>query len=298
MPESFDAHREVAARLHGYQEYDDPRVAFLAQFLAFRIGEGLLREGATPHTFFVFSTLALGDLRNGFDSSKKEPITGDHPLIGLSQTEYEQLIRRVPDIARVGFSEDFAQSVQGEIERLSTETADESPLAEGEIIAEPITTIGDALHAIVGNAQMHLLDLDWEGTGVSLEWVKEWYGPGYCMLLREAPFTTPINLLMSKVHEEQKLLEACAPHQKRELVEGYWLAMMQPQIPPDYAMATRDFIVLQMIDLIAVQAGLNAARVYERFTADTNGPAMRAAKRLRAFMAANPQLIKDASNRI
>ena len=268
----------------------DPRVIELAHFVADRMNPEIVPAG-----FVMASRLALYDLVKGVDGFSGEQL--ESSLVGLTGLEQDEIVQKIPDLASVGFSEDFAANVKKEMIELKMLAPKEPPVGEAlsnnEIITKPIDNIDDAMELIVKDAQRRVMALDWEHFGVTKEDVEKAFGAIYPLVLRNSQYNLPLNLLVND-SDEAAILRELYDNQKREILEGYWLAItiLDEPIPPEFATFTRDLLFLKTPEAIAKSQGFEPGDVVEHFVRDRSGPSMRAAIRMHTLLEDYPTMLR------
>jgi len=288
-----DPSDEAADKLREYQsELADPQVAEFAHLVADRIHSSL-----EPTGFILASELLIYDLKKGVSGFTGEPI--ESSLVGLSATDFENIRRSLPMLAKASFSEEFASEVEHEMLKVGLitppESVDGQDLTENEIITEDIETIDVAYEKIVADARDRLADLDWQVLGISTEDVYQNYNADYPLILRNAPFILPLNILVDKPEREAGRLLETPEAQKKNIGGDYWLAMMLSKIPAAMATVTRDHLFLKGIDAVASSKGLDPETTLTQVGGqdkDGRGPVTRAATRVYHFMKDHPEMLK------
>ena len=281
---------EAALKLGAFQdETVNPRVVEFAHYLS-----GRLYDRLVPSGFIMASTLALYDLQAGVDGFTSAPI--ENSLVGLSNSEHDELLASVPGLARAAFPEDFADEVLNNMVQMGIlpppEAGESVTLDEGEIITELIDNIEDAHFKIVEDAKKRTSQLDWQRFGITDEDVTTIFDASYLLVLRNSPFVAPINVLLDKREHEAGLLQELLPQQKMQIRDKYWLALMTDAIPSELAMVVRDNIFLKSIETIASLNEIDPEEAISYFARDIDGPVRRATVRLHTAMNENPQFLR------
>lgn len=103
---------EAAAKLRRVEEFTtelvSPLVAEFGRFLAGRVNPGRI----VPMGFIIAANLSLYDLEKGINGFTGEPIRND--LVGRTPEVYALLTSSIPGLARIAFSEEFADAVDVE----------------------------------------------------------------------------------------------------------------------------------------------------------------------------------------
>lgn len=296
LPPEPDMASQVVAKFRALQpevppENLGPEAVALAQVLADKFERGADHR-LSVNSFAFVATLAIGELKRGSDGSR--PIEG--LLVGQDREGYRRLYEVVPVLGRVGVSGKFGDDVleimvdNGII--AAPEAAENPTLDAAEIITEPIRGIDTAFAAIIEDAQRRVLNVDWSVYGVTTDFINQQLGLYYRTVLIGSPFQMPIRVYTEGDADYEQVADV-APHQKRELSGGQWLAMPAPEIAPEYATAARDFVYVQMVEIVARLAGLDMERFVYRLLGDLNGLYRRASTRAALFMQANPHLVRD-----
>lgn len=285
---------EAAARLRAWEpETDDPETAGFAQFLAGRF-EGLSGR-LRPQDFLLLAELAITDLRRGVDGGNREAI--DHPLARQDSKTYDRLYRQLPRLGDISVSAAFGQNVQNlmvEIGLIPAPEASEAPtLSGGEIITEPIRDIQTAHRLVVEDARDRILELDWQRRGVTPEQARMTFDGWFGMVLRNSPFEAAVSVMSEQHGQDRELIGEFLTEQRMALTDQVWLVLLMDEVPAEYATATRDMLYLKMVEVVATAAGLDREQILYSFVRDVDGPLIRAAARLEAFIHDHPELIRS-----
>ena len=160
-----------------------------------------------------------------------------------------------------------------------------------EIITETITDIETAHRLIVEGACSQLQGLDWAPFGVTPEMVDDAFAAFYPLALRQSPLRPPINLAVEEHSETDRELIAETPEDHKREIEAGWL-LMQDEISPEYATATRDLLYLKLAEIIAGRAGVDPRQAVMHFASDLSGSYLRASLRLNDFIVEHPWLLR------
>jgi hypothetical protein len=278
---------EAVEKLRNFNEEDaSSRVAQFAHFIAGRLNPELIPEG-----FVMASVLSIYDLQQGRDGYANKPIKNE--LVGLEDSDYDELLASVPRLAYAAFPESFANSVVRHVIKSGIMPAPEASvgptLTKGEIITETIENIDDAERLIVHDARDRLASLSWQDFGVEKDAVEDYFTKFFVLSLRNAPYSLPLNLMIDDREHEAGLLQEMFPAQKKHLQGPYWLAMTCDSISPEHAMATRDHIFLKGLEMVAAASNIDPARAVMHFAKEVDGPINRAGTRLQVFLNDHPE---------
>lgn len=273
-------------------ETTPPEVAEFAHFLSQRLNPNLV-----PIGFVMASQLAIYDLEKGVDGFTGEPI---QLSISLADKElYAKLTQAVPELAKKAFSPEFASEVERHLRELGIIVPQESKpgkdLEDGELIVGEIDNIDDAYRKIVVDARERIASLEWDKLEISTDKVYQIYEAVYPLVLRQAPYHMPINILTVSKPEDRRIILDIPPHQKREMIDGYYLALTMQSIPGEYATLTRDHLFLKIPELIARINGIDPNEAIEKIAEtgiDTRNPFARAAIRLATFIEDHPDILR------
>jgi hypothetical protein len=291
----IDDTTEASEKLRFYSaDSADARTTEFAHLLAERINSGIV-----PMGFIMAASLLIYDLEKGVNGFTGEPISSG--LVGLSDAEYLGIQRAIPDLARIAFPENFADEVKKRLADMGFGTPDEAidgeDLTDGEIITTDIDTIDEAYRQIVIDARERVLDLDWDHFGISSEDAYKLFEATYGIVLRQAPYLLPLNLLVDEPDKERGLLLELPEDKKMKRLGNYWLAMTATTIRADYATFTRDHLILKVPEVILGWkhgGDLEAELLYLAGSEDPARSALgRAATRIASFISANPSLLKE-----
>ena len=160
-----------------------------------------------------------------------------------------------------------------------------------EVIETAITDIETAHQLIVEGARSQLQALDWAAYDISPETVDAAFAGFYPLALRQSPVRLPINVALEEHSEaDRNLIAETAVQHKRELPIG-WL-LMQDEISPEYATATRDLLYLKLAEIIASNASVDPREAVLHFADDPSGAFVRASLRLNDFILQHPWILR------
>ncbi len=226
----------------------DPRVVELGKFVARRMNPQLV-----PMDFVIASALCIEDLKRGIDGFTHKPI--DTTLFRQPEYVYNFLYLNIPTLARIAFSEAFADDVRTNLLAILAR----SRVEEDDWVLSPITTIEQAEKDIIGNAKKKVLGLDWAhfGLGEKKEEIGELYDGTSGLVLRNAGMNFPLNILQEDHYDEAVILKGIAPERKKTEVQGYSLAMLKGRIDVEEATFIRDWLFVKAPGAVAVMNKLS-----------------------------------------
>lgn len=287
--------QKLVENLSNY-DAEDPRIQAFAKFMGSRIRQQVT---VNPQSFVTAAYLCAEDLEKEIDGFSRMPFKND--ISGLASKDYDEILKKLPEVAGSTVSKEFGEAVAARLSQLEEIRArlygpEESmvgkDLTEGEIITQDITNIDEAYENIVLDAKARLLDLDWEGEGVSKEHAAENYDGLYLLALRQSKYHLPLNTLLDHTEHEESLLAATPDSQKMHISDIYWLWMQSAVIPADKATFTRDFLFIMSTELVAITTSVDKARIGFK-DKNLRSPIARAAIRLHTYAEDHPELDKD-----
>ena len=160
-----------------------------------------------------------------------------------------------------------------------------------EVITATIADIETAHRLIVQGACSQLRELDWEPFGVTAETVDDAFAAFYPLALRQSPLRLPINLAVEEHSDADRELIAATPEDHKRVIEAGWL-LMEDEISPEYATATRDLLYLKLAEIIAGRAAVDPQRAVMHFASDPSGSYLRASLRLNEFIVEHSWLLR------
>ena len=263
MSETKDAESALdpSQRLLQAQEFAprllDPRVVELGKFVASRMNNTQI----VPMSFVMESALCIEDLRRGIDGYTQKPI--DSALLNQPAYVYDYLYLNIPTLARIAFSEAFADKVRTFV----VDVLAGSGRKEDEWVLSPVTTIEQAQADIIDNAKEKVLGLDWAhfGLGKKKEKIGQLYDGTSRVVLRNAGMNFPLNILREDHYKEAVTLKGIAPERKKTEVEGYSLAMLKSRIDVEEATFIRDWLFIKVPETVAKMHKLAPVDVVKYF---------------------------------
>ena len=261
MPErGAESTLDPSQRLLQAQEFAprllDPRVVELGKFVARRMNPQLV-----PADFVMTSVLCIEDLKRGRDGFTQKPL--DSNLSRQPEYVYDYLYLSIPNLARIAFSEAFADEVRTNLVAILAQ----SGIEEGDWVLSPITTIEQAETDIIGNAKKKVLDLDWAHFGLEgkKEEIDQLYDATSGLILRNSGMNFPLNILREDHYEEAVILKGIAPERKKTKVEGYSLAMLKRRIDIEEATFIRDWLFIKAPEAVATMHKLSPEDIVKHF---------------------------------
>lgn len=245
--------QDAAHKLRRIEEFSiepvPPDVVEFARNLADYVGNN---PRIAPIGFIVCGEYVISDSKRGTNFITGAPVTGT--LKDRIPETYALLRLSIPKLARIVFSPEFAQAVEQEHNRLFESLREkkgtfQEKLTDPDTIKSDVTSINEAEQLIFFDARKRVVCLDWNNFGIAdMEEVGEIYDRFYPLCLRNAEMNFPINLL--RADEEGQILEQIPEDRKREVVPGFWIAMLVPQIDGETATFIRDWLWLKTPEVI------------------------------------------------
>lgn len=262
----------AAQKLRSIEEFTteplSPPIAEFARFLADRIDRGTI----APLGFLMAANLSLYDLQKGVNGFTSEPIRNG--LVDRTPEFYTMLTANIPGLARLAFSETFADAVDEEwqvvldamgAERKQTPKAVETT-NDPDIIQASVVDISQANHQIIEDAINRTMTLDWRHFGVTnLVEARNILNATAPLTLRNADMNFQLNLLHVDYPGEAELLDSLPSDQKVQHTDEVWLAMLSGSIEPEEATFMRDWLWMKGPEAIASIKKLPSKRVLDHF---------------------------------
>lgn len=285
---------EAIAKLRDYEdESADPDVVEFAKFMSGRLNPSLV-----PMGFVMASQLALYDLDKGISGYTGETI--ESPITHSGEVTYLKLTKATPDLARMAFSEEFGDAVEQHMIQagILTPTPEESKtgedLSEDEIFTDEIDGIKDAYTKIVVDARERVVSLDWQQFGIDLAQVYKMFEVIYPLILRQAPYHLPLTMLSVNHGKDARYILDIPEHQKMEISDGIYLALVVPTVPASQATLARDHLFLMAPEALAKMSGLDPEDVIKKLAGANPRSSMgRAAIRMHTQLQRHPELIRN-----
>ena len=165
-----------------------------------------------PADFVMTSVLCIEDLKRGRDGFTQKPL--DSNLSRQPEYVYNYLYLNIPMLARIAFSEAFADDVRTNFLGILAQ----SGIAEDDWVLSPITTIEQAETDIIDNAKKKVLGLDWGhfGLGEKKEEIDQLYDGTSRLVLGNSGMNFPLNVLREDHYKEAVILKRIAPERKKQ----------------------------------------------------------------------------------
>lgn len=234
----------------------DPRVVELGKLVAGRMSPELV-----PMGFVMTSAFCIEDFRRGTDGFTQKPI--ESALVRQPDYVYDYLYLNIPNLARIAFSESFADEVRTNLATFLTRAG----LEEDDYVLSPITTIEQAQTDIIDNAKKKVLGLDWAHFGLEekKEEIDQLYDASYGLILGNSGMNFPLNILRQDHFQEANILKDIAPERKKTVVAEYTLAMLKDRFDIEEATFIRDWLFIKAPEAVATMHKLSPEEVFEYF---------------------------------
>ncbi|MDB5163668.1 MAG: hypothetical protein JWS12_285 [Candidatus Saccharibacteria bacterium] len=292
--EGFDP-SEAIRILQTYENEElDSRLLEFTHYLGDRLGT---MAGGTKHIepddVILIAVLALYDLQTGIDGRNEQPF--QHPLVGLSQAEHDELLAQLPFIARLAFSDEFVERVRESMilhKVALPEASGRLTLEPGEVITEPIANLEQAKALIIEDARQHLLALDWAHYGIDAQQIAESFNHVYPLALRQADYLWPLNLLNANETGGNELLASLPEDHKQRYARNFWLVMTSDTISPELATVIRDYVFIKSAEsMLGIYQQDHLAGLHY-FGQEPNSYVNRAGTRIADYQTTHPEILK------